>query len=246
MRKIEFFNIVQGVADAYPIIKSSEYKPTWVSVCKQKYEEKKVKMDGDKFFHTYRCPGIFDLMGQGYMVTCPWDVTIETNGDGEDFRWRVPAPDIATMLGDDPIQGHMSNAIADTLPVKQGRLRSIIKFTTGWNMIAPPGVKFIIIPLPYPDTFEFESATGILDPGISTELNAQLYWNVINGRHTVKAGTPLCQVIPLTDERFEIVVRNATPDDYNWMAKRRYFLNMHFSSKRGMFKELYNRIFKRD
>ena len=244
MRTIEFFNIVQGVADIYPVIKSSEYRPSWVSACKKDYDEKKANMDGDKFFHTYRCPGIFDLMTYGYILTCPWDVTIETNGDGEDFRWRVPSPELSNLLGDEPIQGHMSTAIAKTLPVKEGRLRSVIKFTTGWHIIAPKGVKFLIIPLPYPDTFEFESATGVLDPSISTELNAQVYWNVTNGRHTVKAGTPLCQFIPLTDEKFKIETRNATSEDYKWVEKRRYFLNMHFTTRRNVFKELYRKIFK--
>jgi hypothetical protein len=243
MRKIIFFSTIIGVADAFPVIKAGEYRPTWIAGARQKYEEKKEKMDGAKFFHVYRCPGIFDLMNQGYIVTCPWDVTIETRGDGADFRWRTPEDEeLRTLLGDHPVQGHMADAIADSLPIKPGRLKSIIKFTTSWNVIAPEGVKFLIVPIPYPDSYEFESTPGILDSSISSELNAQLYWNKLEGRHTVLAGTPLFQLIPLTDEKFEVEVRNATPSDLDWVKRRRYFLNISFGPKRGFLKNLYNKI----
>jgi hypothetical protein len=136
----------------------------------------------------------------------------------------------------------MADAIADSLPTKPGRLKSIIKFTTSWNVIAPEGVKFLIVPIPYPDSYEFESTPGILDSSISSELNAQLYWNKLEGRHTVLAGTPLFQLIPLTDEKFEVEVRNATPSDLDWVKRRRYFLNISFGPKRGFLKNLYNKI----
>jgi hypothetical protein len=243
MRKIEFFTIVNGVADAFPVIKASEYKPKWIANAKESFNKKLEAMDGAKFFHLYRCPGIFDLMGQGYIVCSPWDITIDTNGDGEDFRWRITDSEITMLLGDDPVQGHMARAIAESMPAKPYALRSLIKFNTSWNIRAPKGVKFLILPLSYPDTYEFESAPGILDPSFSTELNAQLYWNVLNNRHTVKAGTPLFQIIPLTEEKFKFEVRNATPEDIEWTKKRRYFTNIGFGPKRGLMKSLYNKLF---
>lgn len=243
MKTLEFFNTITGVADTFPIIKAVEYRPNWVKTAKDAYNIKKEKMDGSKFFHVYRCPGIFDLMSTGYIVPAPWDVEVETMGDGEDFRWRVPdTPEITALLEDSPVVGHMANAIADSLPQRPGRLNSVIKLTTGWNMIAPPGVKFMVIPIPYPDSYEFESAPGILDPGLSTELNAQLYWYVPKGRHVIKAGTPLFQVVPMTDEKFKMVVRNATENDKAWVKRRRYFIGISFKPNRNLLREVYNRI----
>jgi len=65
---------------------------------------------------------------------------------------------------------------------------------------------------------------GILEPDKSFEINVQLYWNVQNGERDIKSGTPLMQLIPLTEELVNLVVRDANEDDMKMIRKRDYFM----------------------
>jgi hypothetical protein len=243
MQKITFFSQINGVADAFPIDHAKNFSFKWVSRVRDDYKSA-VEKAQTKFTHLARCPGIFDLLSTGYIVPMPWDLKIETHEDDPvDFAWQFPTPDIEHLMNGVPIEGHTPLKIAKYLPVKPGTLETIIKINTPWHAIVPEGVKFLIIPIPYPDEFIFESHIGILDSSISSELNFQLRWNITNGVHTIKAGTPMCQLIPLSPEPFELEVRNATQQDLEWVKKRQYLNAATFILKRPMLQRVYKKFF---
>jgi hypothetical protein len=244
-RKITFFTTVPGVEDVYPIIRASEYKPGWISHARESYFKRKEEAEskGERFNHVYRCPGIFDIMNQGFIMTLPWDVQVETNGDGESFGWSIPSSDLSNILKSKVVDGHMAHLIADPIPKKIGALKSLVKFNSPWHVVAPPGVKLLIVPIPYPDEQIFEHATGILDPGYSTELNPQGYWRLLQGKHTLKAGTPVMQIIPLSEEEFNLEVKSADEKEIEWTKKRSYFFNLSFVFKRSLMKAQYFKHF---
>lgn len=244
MRKIIFFSTVEGVAETFPIIKSGEYSPAWVKQARESYLTRKEEAQGTHFIHTYRCPGIIDIMTKGFIVTMPWDVMIDTYGDGEKFKWTLPSAELTELMPVPLVTAHSPDGVAEHIPQRPGSLKTVIKFNTPWNVIAPKDVKFIIIPIPYSDTYEFESFSGILDPGISNEINIQIRWNVLNGKHVIKAGTPMYQLIPLTDEKFDIEVRSATDQDRLFLQKKRYIFNLGFTYKRGLMKQAYEKFLK--
>lgn len=239
MRKITFFTTVPGMEEAYPIIEAKDYKPNWVEGAKKMYLKKLEKAQGTHFVDVYRCPGIFDLMSTGYIVPMPWDIMIETNGDMEDFKWTIPSAGLEEKYGGNLVSGHMANDIAAPFPPRPGCLRSILKFNTPWHIIAPPGVKFMAIPIPYGDDFEFEHNMGILDPSLSTEINPQVWWKVLNGRYLIKAGTPMLQLVPMTDEKFKMEVVVGDQKAYSWLKRREYFFSLSFQFKRNLMKAMY-------
>lgn len=248
MRKITFFTTVDGVQDAYPVINAKDYRPNWVNSARDSYLKRKQKaeQDNERFTHLYRCPGIFDLMSKGFIVPMMWDVIIETNGDGESFGWSVPSGELSLMhTNGNIVDGHMAHLIAQSLPKRPGYLKSLVKFNSPWHVVAPPDVKFIIIAVPYPDPEDaiFEQVPGILDPGLSTELNPQGYWKILNGKHTIRAGTPMMQIVPLTDEEFELEVKCAGEKEIAWAKKRNYFFNLAFAFKRTLMKAQYVKHF---
>ena len=243
MRTIRFFSNVDGVAEAFPIIPAEEYKPAWITAARDEYVQVKKQSEGEKFNHVYRCPGIFDLMSTGYIVPMPWDVMVETKGDGEDFKWSVPTNIIPDFYGGPPVAGHMARGLAKVIPKPPGVLKSIVKFHTPWHIISPPDVKFLIIPLPYPDSFVFQHNIGLLDPGYSTEINPQGWWSILDGQHLLKAGTPMCQLVPLTNETFKMEVGTATEKELAWMKKRQYFFGLSFAFKRNLSKAMYLKHF---
>ena len=66
-------------------------------------------------------------------------------------------------------------------------------------------MKFLFLPMPYPDHYDWESSSGVLEPALSSELNVQLYWNVEEGERFIKAGTPLMQIVPIWEKDVNMV-----------------------------------------
>jgi hypothetical protein len=244
MKKIEFFSYVQGVADVFPIIPARNKMPNWVDQVRQEYKVTAARFkDHGRFPHLYRCPGIFEILGEGYYVTMPWDVIIETNGDLQNFKWTVPSEELSTLMGGiDLVSPQASDAAM--LPTPPGSMSTLIKISTPWHLKSPAGLKFLILPVSYPDSFEFEHMPGILDPGLSSEINLQIQWYVTNGVHTIKAGTPMAQIIPLSEKSYELICRNATAWDNLWVTKRRFFNNFSFAVQRKKLKDAYEAHFK--
>jgi len=238
MKKIEFVSTVSGVSDLFPIKQSKDVLPKWVNSAKQNYSARKKATNG-RLNHIYQCPGIFDVMNQGYVVPMWHDVIINTNGDPDAFSWTVPTNELVELVPDTGLIENQSNGIGNLMPSKPWSLNSLIKINTPWNVIAPRGVKLLILPVPYPDSFEFESSIGILDPGYSNEINLQMYYNVPQGDFTIKAGTPLAQIIPLSEQKFQLVCREMNSLDKLWIRKRKFFMSATFKIKRNRLKELY-------
>ena len=242
--KIEFYSNIIGVSDAYPIVPASEYRPAWMAGVRDDYKQF-LKTAVGKQPHIYQCPGIFDLVKTGFVVPMWHDVVIQAEGI-DSFRWTVPTAefiDVAHNAGSDPISSQKTG-VGTLMPVKPGVHKALLKINTPWRIVAPKGIKFIMIPYPYPDTFEFESSIGIWEPGVSNELNVQAYWNAQVGQPvTIKAGTPIAQLIPITEKQYDYEVRDATNHDYNWNRKLMYMGISTFKANRAKIKQMYYKHF---
>lgn len=240
MDKIIFFSSVLGLAETFPIRPAKEVVPKWAYVARQDYIKNKDK----KEMHVYKCPGIFDTFGTGYIISAWHDLELET--DGLKFRMTIPDNKLNELLEKETVQEQTWNAaITKFIPKPPWAVKSILKINTPWHVIAPKGVKFLMIPLPYPDEFSFQSCIGILDPGVSSELNVQGYWNNNSpGIHTIKAGTPLAQIIPITEKTYDFIVRDMNDQDKKWIEKRKYLNFFGFILNRSKIKEAYERMIK--
>ena len=240
-QKIEFFSTVPGLEDAYPVLPMKEYKAEWMNAARQSYIEVN-KERNDKFTHVYQCPGIFDLYKQGFVVRMWHDVIIKTDKTRKGFGMITPSNELENP-GKSLVDLH-KDELSGFIPTRPHSLPNVLKFNTPWNVIAPKGVKFLVLPIAYPDSHEFESAIGILDPSISTEINFQVWWNVLDGEYLLKAGTPMVHLIPFREETFELENRAMTDTDKAWIEKKKYFNNFSFRPKRNIIKEIYHKHFK--
>ena len=243
MKTIEFFSTVAGLADVCPVIPANKYKPNWMSAAKNDYLELK-KSNIHNWTHIYQCPGIFDLFNYGYIIPMWHDVVIKTNGDKENFQFLLPTPDLTIGGPGGDVVGRHLPGIDSFLPKKPWAIDPTIKFHTPWKVIAPKGVKFLVIPIAYSENPEIESSIGILDPGYSCEINFQMYFNIIDGEYLLKAGTPMLHMIPLSEEKFNFICRDANDHDIAWLRKKEFFKNFTFKLKRNVIKEFYYKHFK--
>lgn len=245
-KKIVFACMDHSIVDLYPIVRASDVKFKWLNRVNDEYKsfvkyEKDNRLDLGRSTHLRRCPGIFDLIDTGFIVTAPWDLHIETRKDrpGE-IRWTAPTTMPDEILKAPPVQ----TPPASQLPFRPETLTSVVKLDMPWFVFATPGLKFMVMPIPYPDTFEFSAAHGILDPSASPYVNVNMFWNIVDGKYTIKAGTPLAQIIPLTEDVYDVEVRTVNENEKKYTEKHYYARSKGFVFDNSRIKNLYKRYFK--
>lgn len=240
MRKIEFYSDVYGLADTVPVVKPVDCLPKWVNLARADYKQS----DKEKT-HLYRCPGIFDLFTHGYIIPSWHDISFKTNGEG--YQWEVPSKELLKLKPNEDIaSAHSHKTIGKHLPRPKWTHPSVLKLNTPWHVIAPKGVKLLITAVPYPDSYDFEALTGILDPAISTEINIQLNWNIPVGEGRIAAGTPLAHIIPLCEDELKLVVRDKNEHDDIWSKKRTFVNSMGYILNRTRLRKLYEGHFHKE
>ena len=238
--KIEFFHIEPSIIDSFPIIESKDLKLDWVKRVREDFQKEQ-----ESATHLVRCPGIFDLFKYGYIVSLHKDVSIVQESKDK-FGWQfVQRNQFHTHNFNElfQLQG-VNQQISDMLPKPSWAANFMIKIDTGWHIVAPKGIKFIMLPIAYPDTFDFTSAIGILDPSI----NSQIFWNIVDKKETIlPAGTPLGHLIPLTEKKYKMVQRVMDQHDLKWVEKFYSLLNTSFrpSTIRNKMVNMYNNHWKR-
>ena len=232
--KIEFFCTYPGVLDTWPIEPISRAIPNWVRTAKQEYVANKSADNHSS--HIFRCNGIGELYKQGYVVRAWHDFTVQATR--EQLKLQAPTEHL-NKLG---ISIQHADTVSKFLPHRLGSCKSIIKCNTPWHLIAP--CKFLMLPVAYSDNVDFEACIGILDPSVSTEINVQLYWNRFGDISKVKAGTPLCHLIPITEQTCELIVREKNENDTRWLEKRHYIWESNFVYNIQKMKELYKKFWK--
>jgi hypothetical protein len=213
--KIEFFHNEPSILDNFPIIESKDLKLKWVKKARNAFENSAVNTPF--FSHITRCPAIFDLFKYGYVILLHKDVIIRFKGNTE-FEWQS-ATDIEVEPADFGISGFDKETVTDVILTPPWSANFIVKFNTGWNVIAPKGVKFLQLPIAYPDTFEFTASIGIFNPAVSTQINFPMFWNGTDKETLIKAGTPLGHLIPLTEKKYQWVQRVSNYQDKAWIQK---------------------------
>lgn len=231
MKNIEFFSSVQGVAETFPVIPASEFQPKWFQKAKEDFKNTEHKLEP----HVALCPGIVDIIKEGFIVTAWFDFMIMSD---ENLQGMY-SPDVEKILGKKGLQIQDGDGVGRFLPRLPWRNKDIVKINTPWHIKAD--CKFLMLPLPYSDSPELESSMGILDPSISNVINVQSFVNGKGELH-IKAGTPLCQLIPLTEENYKLIVRDANDDDKKFLEKNKYVSYFGFRLNRMSFRNLYKKF----
>ena len=192
---VRFVNLIPGVEIAHPIIKSNEYTFDWTRSAALHYKDKLANTNyTDYVVGTARCPGILGMFKTGFIVTAPIDFTITTDDPG--FEWSCPQ--YPSNSGQSYIDGHSRSQLSAYMPFREDTLSSIIKVNTFWRVTSSSDIVMLQLPIPYPDHNVFTAATGMVDCNENYhEVNIQLFWHKLHGTHHIKAGTPLCQLIPI-------------------------------------------------
>lgn len=238
---IRFYSVDPGVAQLHPLFPARKLHRKWRTdaIKQQNSPERRcpylrlknawvrasneyLGIQGDipsTVSHAVTCPALTAIMDTGYILPCPGDIMIKTDGSGVNFEWLSqvafgPAKRFVKAHPPEQTEG-MRNLIDPSKDV----LDWTIKLELPWRIQAHPDIVFIQMPIAYHDEDRFTPPIGIVDPSYSYEINLQLFWHKTDaGEYIIEAGTPLCQWIPvhrdfLKMKGWDVVIEEANDDD---------------------------------
>ena len=184
--------------------------------------------------HAVTCPAIANIMDAGYILPCPGDIMIRTDGSGVNFEWMSQVlfgPAKRFVKAHTPEQTEGLRQLVDQ---QKDVLDWTIKLELPWRVQAHPDIVFIQMPVSYHEEDRFTPPLGIVDPSYSYEINLQLFWHKTEaGEYLIKAGTPLCQWVPvhrdfLRMKGWNVVIEEANDADYENNELMEYQKHKHF------------------
>jgi hypothetical protein len=224
--KLNFYCSLPEVMDRYPIIPAKNFRPQWARDSAVAYKEfVKNSPVNVRTTGTVKCPGIRDISSKGFILQSWFDFSILTTDNPIEFQYALPQG-LDKHLKDlgfkkDLIEWFSGDVPQVTIPLANNNLQTLLKIITPWAVSIPKGWSLLIMPIPYPDEPEFTATHGILGQGDFYEINPILKWHKRPGELLVKAGTPLCQLIPIKDNTIEYEITEYTNEikqkERNWL-----------------------------
>lgn len=250
---LEFICHAPGIHKIMPIIPTKDLEHQWIKNARREFISE-MKNNPEKFelyTNICRCPGIKNILSEGWVVRLYQDVTIETFGDGSYFEWKSAVDqtifneyhkfsieqNIVQYHHETQFFAHRKNWPADTL-------KTILKFVLPWSVRIPKGYDLIQIPVAYLDENRFTAVPGIADNifGIHP-INVQMYWHVLNKKVLLKAGTPLAQFILKKKESvpWKIIETGSNPEVIRELIERHILKNTRFVTNYNEVKKIFSK-----
>lgn len=217
---VEFYSKIPDLKDAYPILSAKELPLPWRTESAQRAAIWMKDYSRPTHGAAHKCSGIVGFTQMGWVVTAWHDFVVVTNGDGKTLEWKLTSPTMFNHYLEGPPLGMFAPPLFGDLatsPLSENTVQSVLKIHTPWFYSVPAGWGLLMLPLDYTKEHRFTSAIGVLNPRISRQVNPILYWHVMSGETLVRAGTPLCRMIPIRlDTTWHTIVRDATEEEVNY------------------------------
>jgi hypothetical protein len=223
---IEFICTEPGVESTMPIIRSSEYKHSWIKKAAADFKsngslskdfpdddsEEAFRAVSNNTFkkednrHTVKCPAMQLWHNTGWIMRLPYDIRFEVITQGE--YWDFVAAD--KEIKKRPVSFHLKHSFYpffENWP--KNTMKKIVKLHLPWAARIPKGYKLLLLHPMFLDDWRFTVCSGIYESqlGIADIGTVPLFWHSLEGQHTIAAGTPVAQfiLIPKEEPDFKII-----------------------------------------
>ena len=153
------------------------------------------------------CYGFVELFKRGLVIENWCDLAIKTFNNSSEVKYIY-------SFGDNPVP-HNKTQYGKGFPN-----HNHIKLISPWRFREKTGIKFHFAPMLWNlDSYDFIILTGILNFNINLDTNINIMLPKKDNEYIIKIGTPLIQIIPLSES--EIIQKNhlITYEEYNQIAK---------------------------
>ena len=221
--KIKFYHFNPAITELYPAMLGSEFSMEWVKNERKTWNasDEETKLASSSLL---KCPGIFEMYSKGFFIQQPYDILLTLKDDD----LRIQTPDLSYLFDGQSVLGRPDNQatfhrlVDSSLPFRKDTLPCVPNIPTGFHLLA--NIPLLLLPVPYPDQYEWETSTGILDTRKSPEVNLQLFLNNYKDAKEktwkVNAGDNIYFVIPLTSDNW-VIENELTSKDKLWLKVNR-------------------------
>lgn len=219
---LRFYSLEPGLVECYPVLETSKIKRSWMQ---PDVKDMRCPFQGSQ--NSSNCPGIKQISRMGYVMVAPMDFIIITNGDGVSFNYEVPN---TFNRHSNYISDHAPEQVIPLIDSPRDTLKHIVKVETPWRVRASDDIVLLQTHVHWNNESRFQAVTGIFDPRFAMQANVQLMWHVMDSGPEgtlIKAGTPLCQYIPmpravLEKNWYNTTIDNADQKDWDLEAAFNY------------------------
>ena len=211
-----------------PIVKADEINFEW---WKRVTEHYKISNQPKKRAQTNRCLGMKDVFKLGWIQRTYQDIEITTTPGKQTFVARTPfkqelAPSCGNFIGA-YVNAHPAVQLHAFKPFPVNMLQTVIKIQSPWFFVIPEGYSLLLMPVPYNDDNRFTAATGVIKT--NNFWNVQLYWHAKPGKHIIKAGTPISQIVPIKNEIVDSEIK-IVDDTRNFLKTNYPYYNRYYNT----------------
>jgi len=232
--KIEFYNVIPGVADIMPIVPASNVIHSWKRTAAVEFNDNKPKCPFRFLGSVSKCPAINSIQSTGWVIKLHQDITIDCDQTGERISWQTSRnnnKDSVSLHEQDKYEVYRSNWPVCTA-------KQVIKFHMGWYANIPKGYKLLQIPVALSDENSFTAVEGLYDYDLGpVALNIPVYWHNLGKQTTLPAGTVIAQFILVKDDKFQLSVGTATEKQINQLDVNDVMLSKTFVRNYNMIKK---------
>lgn len=135
------------------------------------------------------CPSFHDVFSEGYVLVAPCDIHIMTTDNYQNFQWEMASNNPHIRL-----ESHDNLQFLDYYNNK--KIKFVFKFVSCWLFKLPKGYSLRQIPYTFAEHEEWTVPYGVIDTDIYTEVNPQIMFTSDSNEILIKAGEPLCYLVP--------------------------------------------------
>lgn len=245
--KVEFLCRMPAARHLYPIVPMRELKVPFMDKAIREFKAKRRCPFNPNNHIDYRtigkCPGIRSIFNTGWLVRTWQDIHFEIDKVNDRWKWSAPVPQFS-MIGEEllAVDRQFGGNFENTDYIQyQG---NFFRIQTPWLVKIPKGYSMLIKPVPYQDHHVFTTMEGIqsweygyLKPTMFLQIHK-------TGNFTIKAGTPIGQMILVEDKNFEYEVRDITEEEEKRMRMIHQVIPHSFVSNFRVIKKAISSIMK--
>jgi hypothetical protein len=162
-----------------------------------------------------RCPGIHDILKQGYILPM-WvnaDITLDKDGAGVNFDTG------GNNIGFLPWAIHPNEQFLDytDVAIRGRKATHTVKIVNPWRIITPPGYSTMVLPLTYEFNPDFTVMPGIFDTDIFHGTNIPIIVHSDNKPFSIKMGDPIAMYIPFKRIKSKLKIYGTDTPEFDFI-----------------------------
>ena len=222
---IDFITTSQIAYDYNPIKKSIHFLPDWFKKLPKEYM--------NDFFPTStlkRCPGIVDLYKKGMIMPLWSDLALKTESNPTDMRYQFADQE-------SKIEFHDPRQRGAYLPSDK---YINFKIISPWLAETKENISWLLAPCTWNyNPFNFHIVKGVINFKYVQFIQVQSFIPFTDSSFIIEQGTPLLQIIPLSDREVEIKTHLVDHNDFE-KRKKSNIISFTNSYKKALKKRVLN------